>query len=191
MMANDGVMPFERFYRMKPDVGHIHTFRCIMHVTLPKEMLGKLEDHRAMGYLMGYKYDSGYRVWIPHIGVREVRDVTFYKGTVPVLPNHGSTAEVQCAKVQVVPPLETTPGPTSPTPMPTSHNTEDANKDNNKGNGAPAAASLAQEKLTIHMPSCYHPHAPKPATASADNPTDHIPSNLAGDTDDDMLQYVS
>ena len=79
---------------MKLDVGHIRTFGCVMHVTLPKEMLGKLEDHGATSYLMGYKYDSGYRVWNPRIGVREVRDVTFYKGTVPVLPNHGSTTEV-------------------------------------------------------------------------------------------------
>ena len=190
-MANDGITPFERFYGMKPDVGHICTFRCVMCVTLPKEMLGKLEDCRAMGYLMGYKYDSGYHVWIPRIGVREVRDVTFYKGTVPVLPDHGSTAKVQHAKVQVVPPPGTTPGPMTPTPMPTSHNTEDANKDNDEGNGAPAAVLPAQEKLTIRMPSCYHPHAPKPATASANDPTNHIPSNLAGDTDDDTLQYIS
>ena len=188
--ANDSITSFEHFYRMKLDVGHIRTFGCVMHVMLPKEMLGKLEDHRAMGYLMGYTYDGGYCVWIPCIGVREVRDVTFYEGTVPVLPDHGSTTEVQHTKVQVVPPPETTPGPMTPTPMPTSHNTEDANKDNDKGNGVPAAASLAQEKLTIHVPGCYHPHAPKPATASADDPTDHIPSNLAGDTDDDVLQYV-
>ena len=191
MTANDGITPFECFYRMKLDVGHICTFGCIMHIMLPKEMLGKLEDHRAMGYLMGYKYDGGYCVWIPRIGVREVRDITFYKGTVPVPPDHGSTAEVQCAKVQVVPPPGMTPGPTSPTPTPTSHNTEDMNKDNDEGNGAPAAVSLAQEKLTIRMPGCYHPRAPKPATASADDPTDHIPSNLAGDTDDDTLQYIS
>ena len=50
---------------MKPDVGHIRTFGCVVRVTLPKEMLGKLEDCRAMGYLMGYKYDGGYRVWNP------------------------------------------------------------------------------------------------------------------------------
>ena len=111
--ANDSVMPFELFYGMKLDVGHIRTFRCVMHVMLPKEMLGKLEDCRAMGYLMGYKYDGGYRVWIPRIGVREVRDITFYEGTVPVLPDHGSTTKVQCAKVQVVPPLGMTPGPTT------------------------------------------------------------------------------
>ena len=40
-----------------------------------------------MGYLTGYKYEGGYRVWIPRIGVKEVRDVTFYEGTMPVLPD--------------------------------------------------------------------------------------------------------
>ena len=70
--------------------GQIRTFGCIVRVTLPSEKLGKLEDRGAMGYLMGYKYEGGYRVWIPRIGVKEVRDVTFYEGTVPVLRNHGS-----------------------------------------------------------------------------------------------------
>ena len=105
--ANDSVMLFECFYRMKPDVGHIRTFRCIMHVTLFKEMLGKLEDHGATGYQMGHKYDGGYHVWIPCIGVKEVRDITFYEGTAPVLPNHGSAIEVQHNRVQVAPLLET------------------------------------------------------------------------------------
>ena len=41
-----------------------------------------------------------------------------------------------------------------------------------------------------HRAGRYHPRAPKPATASADDATDHIPSYLAGDTDDDALQYV-
>ena len=36
--ANDGITPYERFYGMKPDVGHIRT---IVRVTLPSETLGK------------------------------------------------------------------------------------------------------------------------------------------------------
>jgi hypothetical protein len=63
-----------------------------MHVTLPNEKLGKLENHGAMGYLMGYKYKGAYHVWIPCIGVKEVRDVTFLEGAAPVLPDHGSIA---------------------------------------------------------------------------------------------------
>ena len=33
MRANEGVTPYERFYGMKPDVGHIRTFGCIVRVT--------------------------------------------------------------------------------------------------------------------------------------------------------------
>ena len=40
--ANDGMTPYERFYGMKLDVGHIRTFGCVVRVTLPREMLGKL-----------------------------------------------------------------------------------------------------------------------------------------------------
>jgi hypothetical protein len=30
-----------------------------------------------MGYLLGYKYDGRYRVWVLELGVRESRDVLF------------------------------------------------------------------------------------------------------------------
>jgi hypothetical protein len=39
--ANDGITPYERFYGMKPDVGHIRAFGCIVRVMLPSEKLGK------------------------------------------------------------------------------------------------------------------------------------------------------
>jgi len=180
--ANEGVTPYERFYGMKPDVGHIRTFGCTVRVTLPSEKLGKLEDRGAMGYLMGYKYEGGYRVWIPRIGVREVRDVTFYEGTAPILPDHGSTTEVRRDRVQVGLLPQTAP-PATPAP----HNVGDVSEDDDEEIGVPAAA---QEKLTIRVPGRYHPRAPKPATTLADDSTDHVPSNLAGDTDDDALQYV-
>ena len=32
-----------------------------------------------MGYLLGYKYDGGYQVWTPKLGVRETRDVVSMK----------------------------------------------------------------------------------------------------------------
>ena len=34
-------------------------------------------------------------VWVPRIRVRESRDVTFYEGTAPMLPDDRSVAEVQ------------------------------------------------------------------------------------------------
>jgi len=60
----EGVTPYGRFCGIKPDGGHIRTFACVVRVTLPKETLGKLDDRGTMGYLLGYKYEGGYRVWI-------------------------------------------------------------------------------------------------------------------------------
>ena len=87
--------------------------------------------------------------------MREVGDVTFYEGTVPVLPDHGSTAEVQHDGVQVVHQPQTTPGPMTPASTPAPHDTEDATEDNDEENGAPAA--------TPPVPNHYHLRAPKPS----------------------------
>jgi len=46
-----------------------------------------------MGYMLGYKYDGVYRVWIPKMGVRETRDVVFYEGEAPMTPVDGATVE--------------------------------------------------------------------------------------------------
>jgi hypothetical protein len=40
------------------------------------------------------------------------------------------------------------------------------------------------------VPGCDHPHAPKPTSSLIEDLIDHSPSNLAGDPDDDVLQYV-
>ena len=42
---------------------------------------------RSDRLFMGYNYEGGYRIWNAL--------ATYYGGTVPVLPDHGSTAEVQ------------------------------------------------------------------------------------------------
>jgi len=54
---------------------------------------GKLDDHAAVRYLLGYKYEGGYQVWIPKLGVQETRDVVFYKGEAPMTPVDGRTIE--------------------------------------------------------------------------------------------------
>ena len=84
--------------------------------------LGKLEDHRAMGYLKGFKYKVNYHGCIPHIGVKEIRDVTFFKGQCPGCPCQGSIW-----LVQAVDPLK----------ISTPQATGDIS---NKENGAPATA---------------------------------------------------
>ena len=47
--ANDGKTPYERFYDMKPDVGHMRTFGSVVKVTPPLAKLGKLEDQESDG----------------------------------------------------------------------------------------------------------------------------------------------
>jgi hypothetical protein len=91
----------ERLYGMKPDVGHIRTFGCVVRDTPPSETLGKLEDRGAM---VEHAYEGGYRVWIPRIGVRGSRDIIFFEGSAPLLLDHGSVTEIQCGGVQVVQP---------------------------------------------------------------------------------------
>jgi hypothetical protein len=41
----------------------------------------------VMGYL-GFKYEGAYKVWIPKIGIREIKDITFYEDGLPVLTMH-------------------------------------------------------------------------------------------------------
>ena len=41
-VTNKGRTPYELFYRIKPNVGHIHTFRCMVKVVLPSQMLANL-----------------------------------------------------------------------------------------------------------------------------------------------------
>jgi len=101
--TNEGKTPYELFYRMKPDVGHARTFGCVVEVVLPSQTLGKLDDRAAMGYLLGYKYDGGYRVWVPKKGVRETRDVVSYDGEAPMTPIDGASANFGAASTRHLP----------------------------------------------------------------------------------------
>jgi len=56
-----------------------------------KSDTGKLDDCAAVRYLLGYKYEGGYQVWIPKLGVQETRDVVFYEGKAPMTPVDGRT----------------------------------------------------------------------------------------------------
>ena len=41
-VTNKGRTSYELFYRVKSDVEHIHTFRCMVKVVLPSQMLANL-----------------------------------------------------------------------------------------------------------------------------------------------------
>jgi len=42
MVTNKGRTPYELFYRIKPNVEHIHTFRCAVKVILSSQVLANL-----------------------------------------------------------------------------------------------------------------------------------------------------
>ena len=56
--SNGDKRGYELFYRMKSDVGHVHTFIWVVRVVLLSQMLGNLDDRAVMGY----KYAGGYCV---------------------------------------------------------------------------------------------------------------------------------
>jgi len=62
---------------------------------------GRLDDHAAVRYLLGYKYEGGYQVWIPKLGVQETRDDVFYKGKAPMMLVDGRTIKSRRGGVQV------------------------------------------------------------------------------------------
>ena len=65
--ADGGWTPYKCFYSMIPDVSHIHPSRRIVFITLPKELLGKLDEQVDMGYMLRYNHNSVYWVWIPKV----------------------------------------------------------------------------------------------------------------------------
>ena len=118
MATNDRKTPYELFYGMKPDAGHVRTFGCIVKVILLNKMLGKLDDWVVMGYLLGYKYDSRYWVCIPRVGVRETQDIVFHEGKAPIVPIDGMTIKSRKVEVQVLTRLQPTQLP-PPAPLST------------------------------------------------------------------------
>ena len=185
----DNKTPYELFYNMVPDVSHIRTFGCVVRVTLPAETLGKLDARGAMGYLLGYKYDGAYRVWIPKKGVRESRDIVFYEDGAPILPDDGEVVEDNRVSLlpkatPILPPTTTTVAPTPPAAPPTPQNA--ANDPPSPATDPPA------KRLTIRIPGKFHPRrAPQTRQASPqDEHEEPIQAPPPGDDPDAAPQYV-
>jgi len=101
-------------------------------------------------------------VWIPQIGVRESRDITLYEGTASVLPDDGSTAEVQDVDL-----------PTRRRPTPHLRRTTQ------RVSGT-ATMRGQRRRRGETCTSCTHPHAVKPVPSLTENLADDIPASLAG-----------
>ena len=186
--ANDGKTPYELFYGMKPNVSHIRPFGCITKVTLPSEKLKKLDNRAVMGYLLGYKYEGAYRVWIPNQGVKEARDVTFYENAAPILPEHDASDHVESSDISSLAPSgpiqQPTPTPSLPyTPQTPQTVPTDPNE----------TTDSQPEKITIRIPGRYHPRAPRlqsPTRYETSVETHGEPMDISSDEDDQAPKYV-
>ena len=57
MAANKGITPYEKLYRKKPEVLHLHRFGCTAYRLLPKQH-GKFSARAETIYMLGYVHDS-------------------------------------------------------------------------------------------------------------------------------------
>jgi len=173
--ANDGKTPYEVFYNIKPNISHIRPFGCKTKITLPSEKLKKLDDRAVMGYLLGYKYEGGYRVWIPNQGVKEARDVTFYEDAAPVLPEDDADTAPPAMSWQLeTPPASSSHSSPDPQTMPNVHDVDEPPRD----------------KITIRIPGRYHPRAPRPSHREASADTHEEPMDTDHDGTDRAPRYV-
>jgi hypothetical protein len=73
--------PEEVFLGIKPEVGHLRIFGCLVYIHVPKEKRTKMEPSRKKGVFVGYNENSkAYMIYVPsqrHIEVS--RDVTFHE----------------------------------------------------------------------------------------------------------------
>jgi len=76
-----------------------------------KSGASKLDDHAAVRYLLGYKYEGGDQVWIPKLGLQETRDVVFYEGEVPMTLVDGRIIKSKLCTNMVRPPPAALPVP--------------------------------------------------------------------------------
>jgi hypothetical protein len=75
--------PEEVFSRIKPEVGHLRIFRCLVYIHVPKEKRTNMEPSGKNGVFVGYSENSkAYKIYVP--GQRQIevnRDVTFHEET--------------------------------------------------------------------------------------------------------------
>jgi len=69
----------EVFIGVKPDIGHLHIFGCLIYFHVPKEKRNKFEATRRKGMFLGYCENSkSFRIYIPNQRKVEIsRHVTY------------------------------------------------------------------------------------------------------------------
>ena len=80
-----GVTPYERFFCVKPDVGHLRVFGCTAFVHVPDTKRKKLDPKAIKGIFVGYPTGSkGYKIYLPDSRkMIRSRDVKFLENSFP------------------------------------------------------------------------------------------------------------
>lgn len=92
----EGETPYERWYKCKPDVGHMKVFGCTAYVHVPKEKRLKLDVKSSKCIFVGYPIGSkGYKVYDPVTQkMFRSRDVIFVEDDFSTYDD--DTAEKRC-----------------------------------------------------------------------------------------------
>ena len=79
-----GMTPYQRFFSVKPDVGHLRVFGCTAFAHIPDEKRRKLDPKSVKGIFVGYPTGSkGYKIFIPESRkMIRSRDVKFLENTI-------------------------------------------------------------------------------------------------------------
>lgn len=58
--------PFEMWHQKKPEIGHIRTYGCLVHVHIPSETRAKMDKVSHQGVLVGFQSSRQYKVYNPN-----------------------------------------------------------------------------------------------------------------------------
>ena len=56
--------PYEIWHQKKPEIGHIRTYGCLVHVHVPSETRVKMDKVSHQGILVGFQSSRQYKVYI-------------------------------------------------------------------------------------------------------------------------------
>ena len=88
--------PKEAFTRVKPEIGHLRTFGCLVYSQVHKIKKTKLEPTTDKGILVGYSEPSkAYKIYIPLLRKVVARRDIIFEEDIPFRRSHGSDAKVK------------------------------------------------------------------------------------------------
>ncbi|GBE79255.1 hypothetical protein SCP_0204530 [Sparassis crispa] len=160
-----GLTPYEKWFKHKPNISHLHAFGSIAYAKLADETRFKLDPKSVKCILVGYTGDANYRLWDPMSGPHGTtfcsHKVVFEEG-----PGHRSINEEGVVNIDLPNIERRVPAPL-PIPPPVDH--VPAVDDPHVGRDP---ADIPMEHLPEHLPAHPIPQALKPHCSART----HIPT---------------